>query len=46
MPPWLEILLDLIGYAGFVALAMHHKPRGEDDGMARQKMVMRQSESD
>jgi hypothetical protein len=46
VPPWLEILLDLIGYAGFIAFAMRHKPRGEDDGMARQKMVMRQPESD
>ena len=29
MPVWLEILLNLIGYAGFVAVATFHKPSGE-----------------
>jgi hypothetical protein len=24
VPPWMEILIDLIGYAGFVALAVYH----------------------
>jgi hypothetical protein len=27
MPPWLEILLDVIGFAGFIVLAMFHRPR-------------------
>ena len=30
MPLWLEILINLIGYAGFVAIAMYHKP-SEDE---------------
>jgi len=30
MPLWLEILINLIGYAGFVAIAMYHKP-GKDE---------------
>ncbi len=32
MPPWLEILLDFIGYAGFVALATHGTPHAAEDG--------------
>ncbi len=32
MPPWLEILLDFIGYAGFVALAMHARPHAAEGG--------------
>lgn len=27
MPPWMEILIDLIGYAGFVVLAIYHPRR-------------------
>jgi hypothetical protein len=30
MPLWLEILINVIGYAGFVAIAMYHKP-GKDE---------------
>jgi hypothetical protein len=25
MPPWMEILLNLIGYGGFIAIAQFHK---------------------
>ncbi len=41
MPPWLEILLDFIGYAGFVAIAMHARPRatkGEADQGGRDRI--------
>jgi hypothetical protein len=30
MPLWLEILINLIGYAGFIAIAVYHKPRNGD----------------
>ncbi|WP_283814441.1 hypothetical protein [Bradyrhizobium commune] len=36
MPAWLEILLNLSGYAGFVALATRGaacSPAGADDGI-------------
>jgi hypothetical protein len=26
MPPWMEILLNVIGYAGFIGIAIYHKP--------------------
>jgi hypothetical protein len=26
MPPWMEILLNVIGYAGFIGIAKYHKP--------------------
>jgi len=26
MPAWMEILLNVIGYAGFIAIAKYHKP--------------------
>jgi multisubunit Na+/H+ antiporter MnhF subunit len=30
MPAWLEILLNVIGFAGFIAIAKYHKaPRGK-----------------
>lgn len=29
MPVWIEILLNVIGYAGFVAVANFHSPYGE-----------------
>ena len=29
MPVWMEILLNVIGYAGFVVVATFHKPSGE-----------------
>ena len=25
MPLWLEVLINVIGYAGFIAIAMYHK---------------------
>ena len=30
MPLWLEILINLIGSVGFIAIAMYHKPRNGD----------------
>jgi hypothetical protein len=30
MPLWLEILINVIGYAGFIAIAKYHKP-SEDE---------------
>jgi len=35
MPPWLEVLLDVLGFAGFIAIATLHRPRREDDKPAR-----------
>jgi hypothetical protein len=29
MPVWMEILLNVIGYAGFIAIATLHKPSGK-----------------
>jgi hypothetical protein len=29
MPIWMEILLNVIGYVGFVAIATFHKPSGK-----------------
>jgi hypothetical protein len=29
MPAWLEILINLIGYGGFIAIAMYHRPPGK-----------------
>ena len=26
MPVWMEILINVVGYAGFVAIATFHKP--------------------
>jgi hypothetical protein len=31
MPPWLEVLLNVIAFAGFVGIAKYHKSRGEDE---------------
>ena len=28
MPPWMELLLNVIGYAGFIGVAMYHKRPG------------------
>jgi hypothetical protein len=28
MPPWMELLLNVIGYAGFIGVAMYHKQPG------------------
>jgi hypothetical protein len=30
MPLWLEILINVIGYAGFIAIAMYHKPAKDE----------------
>ena len=30
MPIWLEILLNVVGYAGFIAIAIYHKSSGEE----------------
>jgi hypothetical protein len=36
VPPWLEILLDLTGFAGFIGLAIWHQtPRKDDEGASR-----------
>jgi hypothetical protein len=29
MPPWVELLLNVIGFAGFIGIAKYHKSRGE-----------------
>ena len=29
MPAWLEILINLIGYGGFIAIAMYHRSPNE-----------------
>jgi hypothetical protein len=29
MPVWVEVLLNLIGYGGFVAIAMYHRSSSE-----------------
>jgi len=29
MPVWMEILINVIGYAGFIAVATYHKSPGE-----------------
>ena len=28
MPPWVELLLNVIAFAGFIAIAKYHKSRG------------------
>ena len=30
MPAWIEILINLIGYGGFVAVATYHPSRGDE----------------
>jgi len=29
MPAWLELLLNVVAFAGFIAIAKYHKSRGE-----------------
>ena len=29
MPAWLEVLLNVIGYGGFIAIAMYHRSPSE-----------------
>jgi hypothetical protein len=31
MPPWMEILLNVIGYAGFIGIAKYHRPSDETE---------------
>jgi hypothetical protein len=31
MPAWLEILIDMIGFAGFIGIAIYHKPKKNDE---------------
>jgi len=31
MPPWLEVLIDVLGFAGFVGVATYTKSPGEND---------------
>jgi len=31
MPPWLEILINVIGYAGFIAIATWHKSSPDEE---------------
>jgi len=33
MPPWLEVLIDVLGFAGFVGVATYTKSPGENDGV-------------
>lgn len=35
VPPWLEILLDFSGYAGFIGLAVWHRPSCDESKDAR-----------
>jgi hypothetical protein len=35
MPPWLEVLLDVLGFVGFVAIATLHRPQRKNDKPAR-----------
>jgi hypothetical protein len=30
MPAWIEILINLVGYGGFVAVATYHRAPGEE----------------
>ncbi len=30
MPAWVEILINVMGYAGFIAIATYHKPSGDE----------------
>ena len=30
MPVWMEILINVIGYAGFIAIATYHRSPGEN----------------
>jgi hypothetical protein len=31
MPAWMEIVINVIGYAGFVAIATYHRPSNESN---------------
>jgi hypothetical protein len=30
MPPWMEVLLDVLGFAGFIGLATYMKSPGDN----------------
>jgi hypothetical protein len=30
MPVWLDILINLVGYGGFIAIATYHRSPGEE----------------
>ena len=30
MPLWMEVLLNVIAYVGFVIIAIYHRPSGDD----------------
>lgn len=32
MPAWMELLLDVIAFAGFIGIAIYHKPPEQPDG--------------
>jgi hypothetical protein len=32
MSPWLELLLNVIAFAGFLAVATYHRPAEKGDG--------------
>lgn len=36
MPIWMEILVNVLGYGGFVAVASLHKPSGDSDASITQ----------
>jgi hypothetical protein len=31
MPPWLEVLLDVLAFVGFIVIASLHRPQQKDD---------------
>jgi hypothetical protein len=35
MSPWLEVLLDVVGFAGFIGIATYHKQPKKDDRLPR-----------
>jgi hypothetical protein len=30
MPPWMEVLLNVIAYGGFIAIAIYHRSPNKD----------------
>ena len=30
MPPWLELVLNVVAFAAFIGIAKYHKSRGEN----------------
>jgi hypothetical protein len=29
MPVWLDVLINILGYVGFIAIAMYHRPSSD-----------------